>query len=93
MAGLNFVITGDNSQFLKKLSQTQQRVKQTSQQIEKDGNSIEQMFSRIAKGAAAIGLGFSATQLIRDIVRVRGEFQQLEIAFETMLRSKDKEVI
>lgn len=90
MAGLNFVITGDNSQFLKKLSQTQQRVKQTSQQIEKDGNSIEQMFSRIAKGAAAIGLGFSATQLIRDIVRVRGEFQQLEIAFETMLRSKDK---
>lgn len=90
MAGLNFVILGDNSPFLKALAQTQERVKQTSKQIEKEGSSIDQVFQRIAKGAAAIGLGFSATQLINDIIRVRGEFQQLEIAFETMLRSREK---
>ena len=90
MAGLNFIITGDNSPFMKALAQTQEKIKQTSKQLEREGGNIDQLFSKIAKGAAAIGLGFSATQLINDIVRVRGEFQQLEIAFETMLKSKDK---
>lgn len=90
MPGLNFDITGDNSNFLRKLEETRNGIRATSRQIEESGASVEQMFGRMAKGAAALGLGFSATQLVNDIVRVRGEFQQLEIAFETMLKSKDK---
>lgn len=90
MAGLHFDITGNNSDFLRKLEETRQGVSRTSKRIEAEGNSIEAYFNKLAKGAAALGLGFSATQLINDIIRVRGEFQQLEISFETMLKSKDK---
>lgn len=90
MAGLHFDITGDNSNFMRKLEETRRGIHATSQQIAKEGEGIEALFGRMAKGAAALGLGFSATQLIRDVIRVRGEFQQLEIAFETMLKSKDK---
>jgi uncharacterized membrane protein len=45
------------------------------------------------KAAIAIGSYMSlttGTQFIKDIVRVRGEFQQLEVAFQTMLGSKEK---
>lgn len=90
MAGLHFDITGNNTDLLRKLEETRQGISQTSKRIESEGGSIEAYFNKMAKGAAAIGLGFSATQLIKDIVQVRGEFQQLEIAFETMLKSKDK---
>lgn len=90
MAGLHFIITADNSPFIKAMSQTKEKIKEVSMQIEKEGGNIDNLIARIAKGAAAIGLGFSATQLINDIVNVRGEFQKLSVAFETMLGSKEK---
>ncbi|WP_441296205.1 tape measure protein [Bacteroides caccae] len=44
----------------------------------------------MTKAAAAFGAGFTAKELITNIARVRGEFQQLEVAFKTMLGSEDK---
>ena len=90
MAGLHFDITGDNSNFMRKLRETEQGVKDTSKQIERSGMSIEDMFSRMTKAATAFGAGFTAKELISNIVKVRGEFQQLEVAFNTMLGSKEK---
>lgn len=90
MAGLNFDITGDNSNFLRKLEEARNGVRSTSKQIEESGMSIEQMFGRLAKGAAAFGAGFSAQQFISQVTKVRGEFQQLEVAFNTMLGSEQK---
>lgn len=40
--------------------------------------------------AAAFGISLGAKQLVSDITRVRGEFQQLEVAFNTMLGSKEQ---
>lgn len=90
MAGLHFDITGDNSNFMRKLQETESGVKSTSKQIEESGMSVEQMFSRMTKAAAAFGAGFSAQQLVSQITKVRGEFQQLEVAFNTMLGSKEQ---
>lgn len=90
MAGLHFDITGDNSNFMRKLDEARNGVRTTSKQIEESGVSIEQMFGRLTKGAAAFGAGFTAKELISNVVRVRGEFQQLEVAFNTMLGSEDK---
>ena len=90
MPGLHFDITGDNSNFLRKLDETRNGVRTTSQQIEESGMSIEQMFGRLAKGAAAFGAGITTKEIISNIVRVRGEFQQLEVAFNTMLGSDVK---
>lgn len=90
MAGLHFDITGDNSNFLHKLEETRNGVRTTSKQIEESGMSIEQMFGRMTTAAAAFGISLGAKQLISDITRVRGEFQQLEVAFNTMLGSKEQ---
>ena len=90
MEGLHFEITGDNGNFMRKLAEVENGVRQTSRQIEQSGLGIEELFSRMTKAAAAFGAGFSAKQLISNIVQVRGEFQQLEVAFKTMLGSAEK---
>lgn len=90
MAGLHFDITGDNSNFIRKLHECENGVKNTSRQIEQSGLGIEDLFNRMTKAAAAFGVGFTAKELISNIAHVRGEFQQLEVAFKTMLGSEDK---
>ena len=90
MAGLHFDITGDNSNFLRKLEESRNGVRNTSRQIEESGVTIEEMFKRLTTAAAAFGVGLGAKQIVNDVARVRGEFQQLEVAFKTMLGSKEK---
>lgn len=90
MARLHFDITGDNSNFLRKLLEVRTGVTNTSKEIEKNGLGIEDMFNKMTKAAAAFGAGFTAKELIQNIIQVRGEFQQLEVAFTTMLGSSEK---
>lgn len=90
MAGLHFDITADNTNLIEKLRETERRVKNLSDAVEQEGGGIESLFSRMTRAAAAFGAGFTATELIKNVVRVRGEFQQLEVAFTTMLGSQEK---
>lgn len=90
MAGIHFDITGDNSNFLRRLREVENGVKNTSKQIEQSGLGIEELFNRMTRAAVAFGAGFTAKELISNIAQVRGEFQQLEVAFKTMLGSEDK---
>lgn len=90
MAGLHFDITGDNSNLMDKLKQTESGIRQTVKTIEQSGVGMERMFSNIAKAAAGIGAAFSAQQFAGQVMKVRGEFQQLEVAFTTMLGSAEK---
>lgn len=77
-----------------KLQQDAEKAKKAFEDIGKEAESqgkvIDNTFSRIAKSAALIGAGFSANELVSKITQVRGEFQQLEVAFMTMLRSEEK---
>jgi tape measure domain-containing protein len=57
---------------------------------ESESSRIDAAFGRIASAAAMIFGGISAASFIKEIVSVRGEFQKLEIAFETMLGSKER---
>ena len=87
MAGLKFDITGDNSNMLSALQGTQNGVRQTQKVVEESGQSIEQMFGRIQTAAAASLGAFSAKEFASKVMSIRGEFQQLEVAFSTMLGS------
>lgn len=90
MAGLKFDITGDNGNMLSALHGVQKGVRQTQQVVEQSGQGIEQMFAGI-KSAAVSAIGaFSAQQFASKVMNVRGQFQQLEVAFETMLGSAEK---
>jgi hypothetical protein len=90
MAGLKFDITGDNSNMLAALQGTQNGVRQTARVVEQSGHGIEQMFSKIQAVASTALAGFGAQQFAQKVMQVRGQFQQLEIAFKTMLGSEDE---
>ena len=90
MAGLHFDITGDNSNLIRKLQETEQGVKNVSKAVEREGGNIEEIFERLTKAAAAFGVGLSAKEFIAQSVQIRGEFQKLEVAFTTMLGSTEK---
>ena len=90
MAGLHFNITGDNSDFMNALRETETGIRNTAKGVEQSGMSIESMFGKLSKAAAGLGVAFSAQQFISQMASVRGEFQQLEVAFETMLGSTEK---
>lgn len=90
MGSLHFDITGDNSDFMEALRETEQGIRNTARSVESSGMSIESMFGKLSKAAAGLGIAFSAQQFISQMANVRGEFQQLEVAFETMLGSTEK---
>lgn len=90
MSGLNFNITANNSDFKRKLQEVDASVSRTTKAIESSGQSVESYFRKMTAGAAALAAGFSARELVSNIVRTRGEMQQLEVAFTTMLQSGER---
>lgn len=90
MASIKFDITGDNSSVLRAFRGVQDGVSQTARVVEQQGQSIENVFSRIKSVASVAFAGFTAKEIISTLGTVRGEFQQFEIAFETMLGSGQK---
>jgi tape measure domain-containing protein len=49
---------------------------------------MDMAIRKFGSALASIGLGFSFAELARQVATVRGEFQQLEVAFATMLGNK-----
>ena len=71
---LNFDITGDNTNFLRKLEEAKRGVDDTSRYIEREGGNIEAIFGKIGRSAAAIGLGLSAKEIVSNVATIRGQF-------------------
>ena len=90
MAGLKFEITGDNSSLLRSFRESQEAASSMAKKIEDSGASIDGMINRITTAAAGMLTAFSAQQFASKVMSVRGEFQQLEVAFTTMLGSAEK---
>ena len=90
MAGLHFEVTADNNDFLRKMQGVRSAVANASSGVEKESDRMDAAFRRLAASVGAIFTAQQAARIIENIVRVRGEFQQLEVAFTTMLRSGEK---
>lgn len=68
----------------------QNAVHQTAERVEKDGMSIDDVISNIQNSMnIAIG-GWSIGKFVNQMMQVRGQFQQTEMAFKTMLQSEEK---
>lgn len=68
----------------------QNAVHQTAKRVEKDGKSIDDVISNIQNSMnIAIG-GWSIGKFVNQMMQVRGQFQQTEMAFKTMLQSEEK---
>ena len=67
------------------LARDEQRNKQFKDTDEEGANDIVQSFGNIGKAVAGLAVTAMLKSWVSDMISVRGEFQQLEIALGTML--------
>lgn len=87
---INLTAVIDNADAIRKLKELKETAQRTTSNIVTDADRIDFAMRKIGQGLAGLGLGISLTGLARQVANVRGEFQQLEVAFSTMLQSKEK---
>lgn len=80
----------DNSQLRQGAEESKNILRGIGKTAVQEGDNIDNTFRKIGEAAAAVFTVQKAIQFSKAIVQVRGDIQQLEIAFETMLGSKAK---
>ena len=75
---------------MRKLAEIQTEMHKTAKVAEESGTGLDKFADKLSKLAATAGLAFGAKELVQNIVKIRGEFQQLDVAFRTMLGSAEK---
>lgn len=75
---------------MRKLAEIQTEMRRTAKVAEESGTGLDKFADRLGKLAASMGLAFGVKELVQNLVKIRGEFQQLDVAFRTMLGSAEK---
>lgn len=90
MASIKFDTIIETAKVVSGFRDIQNAVHQTAERVEKDGKSIDDVISNIQNRMNfAIG-GWSIGKFVNQMMQVRGQFQQTEMAFRTMLQSEEK---
>lgn len=90
MGALKFEITGTCESLKNALRDAQTAFHTTADAAEQQGQRIDALLGKLKETAAMIGVGFGVKEFGRKVMEVRGQFQQLEMAFKTMLQSESK---
>ena len=85
-----FSIGLDTRQLMRDVETAKRSFASLSDGAVQEGAKIDNAFGKIRAAAISLGAGWSAKELVSQLVRVRGEFQQLEVAFTTMLGSSER---
>ncbi|WP_314810440.1 tape measure protein, partial [Capnocytophaga granulosa] len=72
------------------LKDMEKLMKDSMQSSQKETDKLQQSIDKLTKGAMAFFTISKAYEFTQKIIAVRSQFQQLEIAFGTMLKSKEK---
>ena len=80
----------DTEEAIRQLRKLQQEAKRVTSDVVTDSDRMDMAMRRFGNTLAKLGIGFSLGNLVRQIAQTRGEFQQLEVAFTTLLQSKEK---
>lgn len=72
------------------LKDMEKLMKDSMQSSQKESDKLQQSIDKLTKGAMAFFTISKAYEFTQKIIAVRSQFQQLEIAFGTMLKSKEK---
>ena len=72
------------------LKDMEKLMKDSMQSSQKETDKLQQSIDKLTKGAMAFFTISKAYEFSQKIIAVRSQFQQLEIAFGTMLKSKEK---
>lgn len=87
---LSFDVLIRDSNLQAMLDKDEQRIREFTETVEGAGESIQSSWGDIGKIVGGVAIGAMLQSWVGDIVKTRGEFQQLEIAFNTMLGSAER---
>jgi hypothetical protein len=88
--GLEFDATINGSQFQQQIRNIERDLNRLASTTEQRGEELEGIFKRAAVAAASFFSIQQAGDFIKQLVEVRGQFEQLEVAYSTILKSKAK---
>lgn len=75
---------------LDRVNKKMDALKGSTAEAKKGLSGLENMSDRVKRSLMGLGMAFSMKGLVSEVANVRGQFQQLEVAFNTMLGSADK---
>lgn len=75
---------------LDRVNKKMDALKEHSDKAKKGLSGLENMSDRLKQSLMGLGMAFSMKGIVSEVANVRGQFQQLEVAFNTMLGSADK---
>lgn len=90
MAGIYFDARINGEQLQRDIADINRQLKTLTGDVEKSGKSIDSTFRNLGGLLAGYFTFNFAGNMVKQIAQVRGEFQQMEVAFETMLGNKAK---
>lgn len=88
---LHFEATLDNKDLTRKIAEIEKAIEAMTRQTEESGTTMDALFGKMKEFGTLAGAMFAVgglTDFVRQVANVRGEFQQLEIAFSTMLGNR-----
>ena len=87
---INLTVVIDNEEAVRKFRELQQTARTVTSNVVNDADRMDIAMRKLGNTLAQIGVGISLAGLVRQLAMTRGEFQQLEVAFTTLLQSKEK---
>lgn len=87
---INLTVVIDNEEAIRKFRELQQTAKTVTSSVVNDADRMDIAMQKLGNTLAQIGVGVSLAGFVRQLAMTRGEFQQLEVAFTTLLQSKQK---
>ena len=87
---LLFQVRADQSQIQKDVEAIKKHFEKLTEKVKEEGKKQADVWQNLIKGATAYFTLQGAQSFISQMIAVRSEFQQLEISFGTMLKSKEK---
>lgn len=87
---INLTVVIDNDEAIRKFRELQQVAKSTTSSMVTDADRMDAAMHRFGMTMGKVGVAAALAGLVKQIAQTRGEFQQLEVAFTTLLQSKEK---
>ena len=87
---LLFEVRADQSDIKKDIEAIKKQFESLTKKTQEEGEKQAQVWQNLIKGATAYFTFQGASAFMKQVIAVRSQFQQLEIAFGTMLKSKEK---
>lgn len=87
---IGFSVVLDDSELRSQIDKSKSAFQELGDQVVADGERMDSALQGVGRTIASLGLAWSMQEFAQKVASVRGEFQQLEVAMETMLGSATK---